>query len=68
MSLDKKSTHVRLSPENHERAKALAEIKGKDLAQYLAYLLEKKLRVSGMYLIYKQKPLSAWEYQLCCGI
>ena len=43
MSLDKKSTHVRLSPENHERAKALAEIKGKDLAQYLAYLLEKEI-------------------------
>ena len=43
MSLDKKSTHVRLSPENHERAKVLAEIKGKDLAQYLAYLLEKEI-------------------------
>jgi len=27
----------------HERAKALAEIKGKDLAQYLAYLLEKEI-------------------------
>ena len=43
MSLDKKSTHVRLSPENHERAKVLAEIKGKDLAQYMAYLLEKEI-------------------------
>lgn len=43
MSLDKKSTHVRLSPEIHERAKTLAEIKGKDLAQYLAYLLEKEI-------------------------
>ncbi|APV35037.1 hypothetical protein [Acinetobacter soli] len=43
MSLEKKSTHVRLSPENHERAKVLAEIKGKDLAQYLAYLLEKEI-------------------------
>jgi hypothetical protein len=32
MSLEKKSTHVRLSPEIHERAKTLAEIKGKDLA------------------------------------
>jgi predicted DNA-binding protein len=42
MSLEKKSTHVRLSPENHERAKVLAEIKGKDLAQYLA-LLEKEI-------------------------
>ena len=43
MSLDKKSTHVRLSPENHERAKVLSNIKGKDLAQYLAYLLEKEI-------------------------
>lgn len=43
MSLEKKSTHVRLSPENHERAKVLAEIKGKDLAQYMAYLLEKEI-------------------------
>ena len=43
MSLDKKSTHVRLSPEIHERAKVLAEIKGKDLAQYLAFLLEKEI-------------------------
>ena len=43
MSLDKKSTHVRLSPENHERAKTLAILKGKDLAQYLAYLLEKEI-------------------------
>ena len=43
MSLDKKSTHVRLSPENHERAKVLSEIKGKDLAQYMAYLLEKEI-------------------------
>lgn len=43
MSLEKKSTHVRLSPETHERAKTLAEIKGKDLAQYLAFLLEKEI-------------------------
>lgn len=43
MSLEKKSTHVRLSPENHERAKVLSNIKGKDLAQYLAYLLEKEI-------------------------
>ncbi|OTG65814.1 hypothetical protein [Acinetobacter silvestris] len=43
MSLDKKSTHVRLSPEIHDRAKTLAAIKGKDLAQYLAYLLEKEI-------------------------
>ena len=43
MSLDKKSTHVRLSPENHERAKVLSNIKGKDLAQYLAWLLEKEI-------------------------
>ena len=43
MSLEKKSTHVRLSPEIHERAKTLAEIKGKDLAQYLAFLLEKEI-------------------------
>ena len=43
MSLDKKSTHVRLSPEIHERAKTLAEIKGKDLAQYLAFLVEKEI-------------------------
>lgn len=43
MSLDKKSTHVRLSPEIHERAKVLASLKGKDLAQYLAFLLEKEI-------------------------
>lgn len=43
MSLEKKSTHVRLSPENHERAKVLSNIKGKDLAQYLAWLLEKEI-------------------------
>lgn len=43
MSLEKKSTHVRLSPEIHERAKTLALIKGKDLAQYLAFLLEKEI-------------------------
>lgn len=43
MSLDKKSTHVRLSPENHERAKVLSNIKGKDLSQYLAWLLEKEI-------------------------
>ena len=43
MSLEKKSTHVRLSPEIHERAKVLASIKGKDLAQYLAFLLEKEI-------------------------
>lgn len=43
MSLEKKSTHVRLSPEIHERAKVLASIQRKDLAQYLAYLLEKEI-------------------------
>lgn len=43
MSLEKKSTHVRLSPENHQRAKVLSNIKGKDLAQYLAWLLEKEI-------------------------
>lgn len=43
MSLDKNSTHVRLSPENHQRAKVLANIKGKNLAQYLAWLLEKEI-------------------------
>ncbi len=43
MSIEKKSTHVRLSPEIHERAKTLAVIKGKDVAQYLAYLLEKEI-------------------------
>lgn len=43
MSLEKKSTHVRLSPEIHERAKTLALLKGKDLAQYLAFLLEKEI-------------------------
>lgn len=43
MSLDKNSTHVRLSPENHQRAKVLSNIKGKNLAQYLAWLLEKEI-------------------------
>ncbi|CAP01905.1 hypothetical protein ABSDF2598 [Acinetobacter baumannii SDF] len=43
MSLDKNSTHVRLSPENHQRAKVLANFKGKNLAQYLAWLLEKEI-------------------------
>ena len=39
MSLEKKSTHDRLSPENHERAKTLASLKGKDVASYLSFLL-----------------------------
>lgn len=43
MSLDKNSTHVRLSPENHQRAKVLANFKGKPVAQYLAWLLEKEI-------------------------
>ncbi|HAV6048720.1 hypothetical protein [Acinetobacter baumannii] len=43
MSLEKKSTHVRLSPEIHERAKTLASVKEKDLASYLAFLLEKEI-------------------------
>ena len=43
MSLDKKSTHVRLSPEIHERAKTLAMLKGKDVASYLAFLIEKEI-------------------------
>lgn len=43
MSLDKNSVHVRLSPENHQRAKVLSNIKGKNLAQYLAWLLEKEI-------------------------
>ena len=43
MSLDKKSAHVRLSPEIHERAKTLASLKGKDVASYLAFLIEKEI-------------------------
>ena len=43
MSLEKKSTHVRLSPEIHERAKTLASLKGKDVASYLAFLIEKEI-------------------------
>lgn len=43
MSLEKKSTHVRLSPEMHERAKLLATLNNKDLAEYLAFMLEKTL-------------------------
>ncbi|MBF7696645.1 hypothetical protein [Acinetobacter rathckeae] len=43
MSLEKKSTHVRLSPEIHKRAKVMAAIKEKDLAQYLAFLIEKEI-------------------------
>ena len=43
MSLEKKSTHVRLSPEIHERAKTLAMLKGKDVASYLAFLIEKEI-------------------------
>ena len=43
MSLEKKSTHVRLSPEMHERAKVLAAIAGKDMSEYLAFMLEKNL-------------------------
>ena len=41
MSLEK-STHVRLSPEIHERAKILAHVKEKDLAAYLGFLIEKR--------------------------
>lgn len=62
MSLEKKSTHVRLSPEIHERAKTLASVKEKDLASYLAFLLEKEIVGEwGMSLIYKQKLFSAWD-------
>ena len=43
MSLEKKSTHVRLSPDMHERAKTLAAIAGKDMAEYLAFIVEKSL-------------------------
>lgn len=43
MSLEKKSTHVRLAPDMHERAKVLAKIAGKDVAEYLAFILEKAL-------------------------
>ncbi|MDO7424672.1 hypothetical protein Q5X52_01395 [Acinetobacter baumannii] len=43
MSLEKKSTHVRLSPEIHERAKILAHVKEKDLAAYLGFLIEKEI-------------------------
>lgn len=42
MSLEKKSTHVRLSPEIHERA-ILAHVKEKDLAAYLGFLIEKEI-------------------------
>ena len=43
MSLEKKSTHIRLSPEIHERAKILAHVKEKDLAAYLSFLIEKEV-------------------------
>lgn len=43
MSLEKKSAHIRLSPEIHERAKILADISGKDLSAYIAFLVEKEI-------------------------
>ena len=62
MSLEKKSTHVRLSPEIHERAKTLALIKGKELAQYLAFLLEKEIVGEWHVLNLQSKNhLSAWD-------
>lgn len=60
MSLEK-STHVRLSPENHERAKYLQKLRVKTLLNTLLTYLKKKSQVSGMYLIYKQNHLSAWD-------
>ncbi|WP_111860678.1 hypothetical protein [Acinetobacter sp. CFCC 10889] len=57
MSLEKNSTHVRLSPENHKRAQVLSNIKGKNLAQYLAWLLEKEIAGEWHILNIEQRNL-----------
>lgn len=41
MSLPKKSVHVRLSDEMHERLSVLAELSHDDIAEHAAFLLEK---------------------------
>lgn len=43
MSLEKKSTHIRLSPEMQERLTILAGVAGDGVAEHGAYLLEKMI-------------------------
>ena len=43
MSLDRKSVHVRLTPEMHDRLAVLAGLSNNDLAEHAAYLLEKMI-------------------------
>lgn len=41
MSLEKKSVHVRLTPEMHDRLAILAGMDNSDVAEHACYLLEK---------------------------
>lgn len=43
MSLEKKSVHVRLSPEMHHRLTTLSGLSNNDIAEHANYLLEKMI-------------------------
>jgi len=43
MSIDKKSVHVRLTPEMHERLALIAGLKSDDISEHAGYLLEKMI-------------------------
>jgi hypothetical protein len=43
MSLDRKSVHVRLAPEQHEQLAVLANVREKDMAELSALFLEKAI-------------------------
>lgn len=43
MSLEKKSVHVRLSPEMHYRLTVLSGLSNNDIAEHANYLLEKMI-------------------------
>lgn len=43
MSLEKKSIHIRLTPEMHERLKTLANLKNMDIAGMAELFLEKQI-------------------------
>jgi len=43
MSLPKKSVHVRLSDEMHDRLSVLAELSHDDISEHAAFLLEKMI-------------------------
>lgn len=43
MSLEKKSTHVRIAPDMHERLRIIGALAGNDMAEHAALLLEKAI-------------------------